>query len=165
MARASAEMAFSWLMMRLCSSSSMRSSLVISSSLMEVMGTPVQRATTSSMSSLVTHAGGGIVEVVLLAQLAHVLALFALLVGIEARLLELVVGDGVLHAVHDELDALLDVGQIAGQGGLAQLDARAGFVDQVDGLVGQEAVGNVAAGGVDGGFDGVVGVATAWNFS
>ncbi len=54
MARARAEMAFSWLMMRLCNSSSMRSSLVISSSRMAVMGTPVQRATTSSMSSLVT---------------------------------------------------------------------------------------------------------------
>ena len=54
MARAKAEMAFSWLMMRLCNSSSMRSSLVISSSRMAVMGTPVQRATTSSISSLVT---------------------------------------------------------------------------------------------------------------
>ena len=55
MARESAEMAFSWLTMRLCSSSSIRSSLAISSSLIEVMGTPVQRATTSSMSSLVTQ--------------------------------------------------------------------------------------------------------------
>jgi hypothetical protein len=53
----------------------------------------------------------------------------------------------------------------SGQRGLAQLDARAGFVDQVDGLVRQEAVRNVAAWSVDGGFDGVVGVATAWNFS
>ena len=152
-ARQSAEMAFSWLMTRLCSSSSMRSSLVISSSLMAVIGTPVQRATTSSMSSLVTHAGGGVVEVVLLAQLAHVLALFALFVGVEARLLELVVRDGVLHAVHDELDALLDVGEIARQRGLAQLHARAGFVDQIDGLVRQEAVRNVAAGSVDRGLD------------
>jgi len=55
MARASAEIAFSWLMTRLCSYSSMRRSLVISSSLIDVMGTPVQRATTSSMSSLVTQ--------------------------------------------------------------------------------------------------------------
>src|SRR5712691_10535306 len=52
--RASAEMAFSWLMTRVCSSSSMRRSLVTSSSRMAVMGTPVQRATTSSISSLVT---------------------------------------------------------------------------------------------------------------
>ena len=54
MARASALIAFSWLITRLCSSSSIRSSLVISSSLIEVIGTPVQRATTSSISSLVT---------------------------------------------------------------------------------------------------------------
>ena len=104
-------------------------------------------------------AGGGIVEVVLLAELAHVLALFALLVGVEARLLELVVGDGVLHAVHDELDALLDVGEIGRQGGLAQFDAGAGFVDQVDRLVRQVAVRNVAAGSEDRGLDGFVGVA------
>ena len=54
MARASAEMARSWLMTRLCSSSSMRRSFDISSSLMAVTGTPVQRETTSSMSSFVT---------------------------------------------------------------------------------------------------------------
>ena len=104
-------------------------------------------------------AGGRIVQVVLLAQLAHVLALFALFVRIEARLLELVVRDGVFHAVHDELDALLDVGQIARQRGLAKLHARARFVDQIDGLVRQEAVRNVAAGGEDRRFDRLVGVA------
>ena len=151
MARASAEIALSWLMMRLCSSSSMRRSLDISSSLMDVTGTPVQRATTSSMSSLRDHAHGGFVDVVLLAQQAEVLALLALLVGIEARLLKFVVGDGVFHAVDHELDALLHVDHLFGQGALAQLDARARFVDQVDGLVGQEAVGDVAVGVVDGG--------------
>ena len=41
-------------MTRLCSSSSTRRSFCVSSSLMEVMGTPVQRLTTSSMSSRVT---------------------------------------------------------------------------------------------------------------
>jgi hypothetical protein len=51
MARAKALMALSCEMMRLCSSSSMRSSFWVSSSLIEVMGTPVQRDTTSSMSS------------------------------------------------------------------------------------------------------------------
>ena len=133
---------------------------------MEVIGTPVQRATTSSISSLVTHAGGGVVEVVLLAELAHVLALFALFVGVEARLLELVVRDGVLHAVHDELDALLDVGQFGRQRGLAQLHARAGFVDQIDGLVRQEAVRNVAAGGDRPRFRWLRRCRpTAWNFS
>ena len=103
-------------------------------------------------------AGGRVVEVVLLAELAHVLALFALLVGVEARLLELVVRDGVLHAVHDELDALLDVGEIGRQRGLAQLDARARLVDQIDGLVRQVAIRNVAAGGEDRGLDGFVGI-------
>jgi hypothetical protein len=52
-----------------------------------------------------------------------------------------VVRDGVLHAVHDELDPLLHLGDLFGQRSLAQLHARAGFVDQVDGLVRQEAVG------------------------
>ena len=87
---------------------------------------------------------------VLVAQGAQVLALLALLVGVEARLLELVVRDGVLHAMHDELDALLDFGELLGQRGLAQLDARAGFIDEVDGLVRQEAVGDVAVGVRDG---------------
>ena len=77
---------------------------------------------------------------ILLAQGAQVLALLALLVGVEARLLELVVRDGVFHAVDDELDALLDFGDLLGQRSLAQLDARARFVHQVDGLVRQEAV-------------------------
>jgi len=57
MARARAEIPSSWLMMCRCSSSSMRSSLFISSSLIWATGTPVQRATTSSMSPRVTTAG------------------------------------------------------------------------------------------------------------
>ena len=60
-------------------------------------------------------ARGGVVQVVLFPEEAHVLALLALLVGIEARLLELVVGNGVLHAVHDELDALLNVREVGGK--------------------------------------------------
>jgi len=50
-ARASAEMARSCEMTRRCSSSSIRSSFWLSSSLMEAIGTPVQRDTTSSISS------------------------------------------------------------------------------------------------------------------
>jgi len=110
------------------------------------------------------HAGRRFVEIVLLAQLAHILALFALLVGIEARLLELVVGNGVFHAVHDELDALLNVRQIARQSGLAQLHARAGFIDQIDGLVWKEAVWNIAAGCIDCRFDRFIGVAYCVEF-
>ena len=104
-------------------------------------------------------AGGGVVEVVLVAEGAEVVALLAFLVGVEAGLLELVVRDGVLHAMDDELDALLDLGDLLGQGSLAQLDAGAGFVDEVDGLVGQEAIGDVAIGVGDGEVDGFVGVA------
>ncbi len=81
---------------------------------------------------------------IFLAQGAQVFALLAFLVRVEARLLELVVRDGVFHAVNDELDALLHLGDLLGQRSLAQLYARAGFVDQVDGLVGQEAIRNVA---------------------
>ncbi len=54
MARATAEMALSCETMRLWSSSSMRSSLCDSSSLMAVIGMPVHFETTSSMSLLVT---------------------------------------------------------------------------------------------------------------
>ena len=46
--------------------------------------------------------------------------------------------------MHDELDALLHLSDLVRQRGLAELDASAGFVDEVDGLVGQEAVGDVA---------------------
>src|SRR5215471_16118417 len=88
------------------------------------------------------HAGRGVVEIVFLAELAQILALLALLIRIEARLLEFVIRDGVLHAMRDELDALLDVGDFARQRGLPQLHARAGFIDQIDRLVGQEAIRN-----------------------
>jgi len=61
--------------------------------------------------------------------------------------------------VHDELDALLDLGDLTGQRGLAELDARAGLIDQIDGLVGQKAVGDVAVGVRDRELDGGVRVA------
>ncbi len=101
---------------------------------------------------------------VFVAQAAQVLALLAFLIGVEARLLELVVGDGVLHAMHDKLDALLHLGELLGQGGLAQLDARAGFVDEVDSLVRQEAVGDISAGVGDGKIDGLLGVGDGVKF-
>ena len=106
----------------------------------------------------VDHPGRRFVEMILLAQGAQVLALLAFFVGVKTCLLELVVRDGVFHAMHDELDALLDFGQLFGQRSLAQLDAGAGFVDQVDGLVGQEAIRNVAVRMRDREIDGFVGV-------
>ena len=60
------------------------------------------------------YAGGRFVEMIFLTQGAQVLALLAFFIGVEARLLELVVRDGVLHAVNDELDALLDFGDLIG---------------------------------------------------
>ncbi len=94
----------------------------------------------------------------------QVLALFAFFIGVEAGLFELVVRDGVFHAVHDELDALLDFGEFFGKRSLAQFDAGSGFVDQVDGLVGQEAVRDVAVGVRDREIDGVVGVGDGVEF-
>ena len=81
---------------------------------------------------------------VFFAKSAQVLALLAFFIRVEARLLELVVRDGVLHTVDDELDALLDFGNFLGQRSLAQLYACSGFVDQIDCLVWQEAVGDIA---------------------
>ncbi len=93
------------------------------------------------------------------AQGTQVLALFALLVGVEAGLLKFVVRDGVFHAMHDELDPLLHLGDVLGQGSLAKLHARAGLIDQIDGLVWQEAVGQITVGVRHGESDRVVGVA------
>ena len=103
--------------------------------------------------------GGRVVEVVFVAEGAEVIPFLAFFVGVEASLLEFVVRDGVFHAMDDELDALLDFGDLLGQGSLAQLHACAGFVDEVDSLVGEEAIGNVAIGMRDGEVDGFVGVA------
>jgi hypothetical protein len=89
-------------------------------------------------------AGRRIVQVVLVAQAAQVLALLAFFVGVETSLLELVIRNGVFHAVHDELDPLLYLGDLLRQRGLAQLHPRARLVDQIDRLVRQEAVRNVA---------------------
>ena len=109
-------------------------------------------------------AGGGIIELQTLAQLAQIFFFLALLFGIETRLFKLVIGDGRFHAVSDELHALLHLGHFIGQRRLAQLHARAGFVDQVDGLVGQEAIRNVAARKINGVLDGFVGVADGVEF-
>src|SRR5207302_2619981 len=104
------------------------------------------------------NAGGGFIEVVFFAKGAQVLALFAFFVRVEARLLELVVRDGVLHTVDDEFNALLDFGDVFGQRSLAQLYARPGFVHQINRLIGQEAVWNVAVRMRDREVDGVVSV-------
>ncbi len=65
------------------------------------------------------NAGGGFIEVVFFAKGAQVLALLAFFIREEARLLELVVRDGILHTVDDELDSLLDFSQFFWQRSLA----------------------------------------------
>src|SRR6266446_5072817 len=110
------------------------------------------------------YAGGGFIEVVFFAKGAQVLALLAFFVRVEARLLELVVRDGVLHAMDDELDPLLDFRQFFGQRGLAQFHARPRLVDQVDGLIRQKTVGNIAIRMRDGKIDGFVGVGDGVEF-
>src|SRR6202047_491334 len=104
------------------------------------------------------YAGGGFIEVVFFAKSAQVLALLAFLIRVEARLLELVVRDGVLHTVDNELDALLDFGDFLGQRSLAQLHPSSGFVNQVDRLVRQETVRDITVRMRYGEVDGVVGV-------
>ena len=95
---------------------------------------------------------------IFLAKSAQVLALFAFFVRVEARLFELVVRDGVLHSVDDELDALLHFRDLLRQGRLAQLHARSRLIDEIDCLIGQEAVRNIASGMRYSEVDGVVGV-------
>ena len=112
----------------------------------------------------VDYPGGRLVEMIFLTQGAQVLALFALFIGVEASFFEFVVRDGVFHAMHDELDALLHLGQLFRKRSLAQLDAGSGFVDQVDGLVGQEAVGDVAVGMRNREIDGFVSVRNRMKF-
>ena len=72
--------------------------------------------------------------------------------------------DGRFHAVRDELHALLDFADFFGNGGLAQLDAGAGFIDQVDCFVRQEAVRNVAVRKIDGVAQGFIRVADGVKF-
>ena len=104
------------------------------------------------------HAGRRVVQVVFIAQLTQIFALFALFVAVETRFFELVIGDRGLHPVHHELDPLLDVGDLRRQSGLPQFDPRACFIDQVDRLVRQAAVGNEPRRGIDSRLDRFVGV-------
>src|SRR6202158_500870 len=104
-------------------------------------------------------AGGGVVQLITLAQASEIFLFLALFFGIETRFLEFVRGNGTFHPVRDELHALLHFADFFGNAGLAELDARAGFVDQIDGLIGKETVGNIAVRGVDRGAQRLVRIA------
>src|SRR5258708_4253048 len=106
----------------------------------------------------------GVVQLEAFAESAQVFLFLALFLGIKARLFEFVIGDGRFHAVGDELYALLHFADLFGDGGLAQLHARAGFVDQVDGLVRKKAVGDVAVRKINRIAERFVGVADGMEF-
>ena len=143
MARATALIALSCDTMRLCSSSSMRRSFADSSSLSAVMGMPVHLETTSSMSALVTVVAARPPSVPVLAHDLQVLALRHLLVAEEAP------RSPRFAAVDHHADPARELRLLLDGGGVAQLHPAARLVEQVDGLVGQEAVGDVAARLVD----------------
>ncbi len=76
----------------------------------------------------------------------------------EDGLLEVLVGDRLLHLLDDLADLDLEPPQVLGVGDAPQLHLRAGLVEDVDRLVGEEAVGDVAVRLVDGRLDRLGGV-------
>src|SRR6266436_4308424 len=137
-ARASAVMALSWLITRLCSSGSMRSSFCCSSSLIEVTPTPVQLET--------------------LPQPAQVFFFLVLFFGIEARLLDFLIGDRCFHPVRNEFHALLHFADFFGNCRLPQFHARSGLVNQINSFVRKKTIGNVAVRKINGIAQSLVGV-------
>ena len=93
-------------------------------------------------------------HVELLAHELQVLARHLFLLAVELRLVEVLGRDRALHLLDGDADALVDLAELLAVAGLAQLGAGAGLVDQVDRLVGQEAVGDVAARLIDRRLDG-----------
>ena len=73
-------------------------------------------------------------------QAFQVLALLALLVRIQAGLVELVVGNRIFHLPGDQPDSFPDFGELARLALTPQFDARRRFIEQVDGAIGQMAV-------------------------
>ncbi len=71
--------------------------------------------------------------------------------------LVLLVVDRRVLLLRDAVELLLGLAQLGRGGGVAQADAGGGLVDEVDRLVGQEAVGDVADRQLGGGLDGFVG--------
>ncbi len=88
-------------------------------------------------------------HVELLADELQVLARRYFLLAVELRLLEILLRDRVLHLLDGDADALVDLAELLAVAGFLQLGARAGLVHEIDRLVGQEPVGDVAARLVD----------------
>ena len=102
------------------------------------------------MSPFVTSWLPGRAQLPVLAHDREVLALGQLLVAEEP-------GPALaLAPVHHHPDAALELGLLLGHLGVAELHPASRLVEEVDGLVGEEAVGDVAARLVDRGFEGLV---------
>src|SRR4029450_3454423 len=91
------------------------------------------------------HPPGARTHVELFADRIERLARDLLLLAPLLPLLETLRRDGVLHLLDRDPDALVDLAELLAVAGLAQLRSCAGFIDEVDGLVRQEAIGDVAA--------------------
>src|ERR1051325_8240592 len=90
----------------------------------------------------------------LLFEALHFLFELDLALAQEDGLLEVLVRDRLLHLLDDGADLRLQAPQVLRVGDAAELHLRAGLVEDVDGLVGEEAVRDVAVGLVDRGADG-----------
>src|SRR5262245_24902880 len=89
-------------------------------------------------------APGARLDVELLADELEILARLHFLLAIELRLLEILLRDRRLHLFDGNADAAIDLAELFAVAGLAQLGTRARLVDQVDRLVRQESIGDVA---------------------
>src|SRR5262249_13906797 len=94
-------------------------------------------------------------DVELLAYDLQVLARRHFLLAVELRLLEVLLRRGALPLLDGDADALVDFAELLAVAGLAQLGAGARLVDEVDRLVGQEPIRDVAVRLIDRGLDGL----------
>src|SRR5436189_158525 len=83
-------------------------------------------------------------NVELLAHELQILARCHFLIAVELRLFEILVRRGGFHLLDGDADALVDLAELLAVARFAQLGARARFVHEVDGLVGQEPIRDVA---------------------
>ena len=115
-------------------------SLSISSCATDWSGMPVQRAITSSTSARVDVEDPVRLVLVTLLELLVPPAERDLLVVVGDRLVEVLPRERVLHALDRAPELLLDLLDLAVGDPLPELHARAGLVQDVDRLVGKEAV-------------------------
>ena len=129
-----------------------------SSSAMRVTGMPVHIATTWAISSSPTVGWSPDTVACHSARSSSTVLLGGRLGLAERRgLLVVLVVDRRVLLLGDAVELLLRLAQGGRRGGVAQADARRGLVDEVDRLVRQVAVGDVADRQVGGGLDGLVG--------